>query len=68
MALNIIYKKTSALATEPKMATPGLTGCDLFAAENKIINPTSFDSEKSFYKWRYLKGTMEEYCLGPVSH
>ena len=37
MALNMKLKKKQE--KEPRMATPGLVGCDLFVAENKIIKP-----------------------------
>lgn len=38
MVLNKKLKKKKQ-EKEPRMATPGLAGCDLFAAENKIIKP-----------------------------
>ena len=39
MSFEIKYVKKSWLAREPKMATSGSAGRDLFAAEDKVINP-----------------------------
>ena len=41
MSFEIKYVKKSRLAHEPKMATSGSAGCDLFAAEDKVIKPQS---------------------------
>ena len=41
MSFEIKYVKKSWLAHEPKMATSGSAGCDLFAAEDKVIKPQS---------------------------
>ena len=41
MSFEIKYVKKSWLAHEPKMATSGLAGCDLFSAEEKKFKPHS---------------------------
>ena len=41
MLFEIKYVKKSWLAHEPKMATSGSAGCDLFAAEDKVIKAQS---------------------------
>ena len=41
MSFEIKYVRKSWLAREPKMATFGSAGCDLFAAEDKVIQPQS---------------------------
>ena len=43
MSFEIKYVKKSWLAHEPKMATSGSAGCDLFAAEDKVIKPQSME-------------------------
>ena len=44
MSFEIKYVKKSRLAHEPKMATSGSAGCDLFAAEDKVIKPQSTEA------------------------
>ena len=44
MSFEIKYVKKSRLAHEPKMATSGSAGCDLFATEDKVIKPQSTES------------------------
>ena len=44
MSFEIKYVKKSQLAYEPKMATSGSAGCDLFAAEDEVIKPQSTES------------------------
>ena len=41
MLFEIKYVKKSWLAHEQKMATSGSAGCDLFAAEDKVIKAQS---------------------------
>ena len=40
MSFEIKYVKKPRLARQPKMATSGSAGRDLFAAEDKVIKPT----------------------------
>ena len=40
MSFEIKYLKKSWLVRQPKMATSGPAGRDLFAAEDKVIKPT----------------------------
>ena len=44
MTFEFKYVKKSRLAHEPKMATSGSAGCDLFAAEDKVIKPQLTES------------------------
>ena len=44
MSFEIKYVKESWLAHEPKMGTSGSAGCDLFAAEDKVIKAQSIKS------------------------
>ena len=44
MLFEIKYVKKSRLAHEPKMVTSGWAGCDLFAAEDKVIKSQSTES------------------------
>ena len=39
MSFEIKYVKMSWLAREPKMITSGSAGCDLIAAEDRVIKP-----------------------------
>ena len=44
MSFKIKYIKKSRLAHEPKMATFGSAGCDLFAAEDRVVKAQSTES------------------------
>ena len=69
MLLKIRYVKKSWLAHEPKMVTSGSAGCDLFAAEDRVIEPHSPGPVcVSIWKWKYLQDIMVIFFQGQVQH